>query len=68
MVISKGNIAIGPSDIPGRKKPSLVVMEMTEKDGVIVTPFATFRSRADADRFMDILAKFVGAREVKEDG
>ena len=63
MVIRKGGISIGPSQIPGRKNPSLVVMQQTG-EGTIVKPYASFKSREDADEFMKILADFVGAIQV----
>ena len=50
-------IMIGVADMPERKKPCLVV-----KDGVTMTKYASFNNDFAADKFMEILSEFVGAK------
>ena len=52
----KAGIGIGVDKaMPGRKKPCLVVF-----DGNCETKYASFNNEYAADRFMEILADFVG--------
>lgn len=66
----KGEVFIGVSNMPYRKKPCLVVQQ-----GNCVIKYATFNNEYAAKEFMDIFAGFIGAvridwfeSEVSNDG
>lgn len=58
--IGERKIAIGVSDMPGRKKLCLVVEE-----GNALTKYASFNNDEAAYAFMDILADFIGAERIE---
>jgi len=56
MMIRKGNYCIGIGELPGYKKPCLLVGN--EKEGRL-RKVATFTDQEEADAFMDMLKYFL---------
>lgn len=61
LALRKGNVEIGALKFRDRKKRCLYIA-----DGTSYEVFGTFRDEDCAERFMDKLAEFVGARMVEE--
>ena len=60
IIIRKGDVEIvAESWAPMRKKPVLAI-----RHGAQSVKFASFNNEESAEQFMDLLAKFVGAKEV----
>lgn len=61
IILRKGDIEITAENwAPVRKKPVLAI-----RRGNTATKYASFNSKEAAEEFMDILAAFVGAKEIK---
>ena len=61
LALRKGNVEIGALKLRDRKNRCLYIT-----DGHSYEVFGTFRDEDCAERFMDKLAEFVGAKMVKE--
>ena len=61
LALRKGNVEIGSMKIKDRKKPCLYIT-----DGHSYEVFGTFRDEDCAERFMDKLSEFVGAKRAEE--
>lgn len=60
MLDNHKGVRIGSMDLPGRKKPCLVIYDENKN---MVTKYASFNNDYAAVRFMELLAEFVGAKE-----
>lgn len=63
----KTGVRIGAADLPGRKKPCLIVDTTKGRSKYqhdpCITKYASFNNELSASEFMMILAEFMGVKE-----